>query len=470
MSTHSTDFTDSAGDTNNNNNDKESQATPKRKAAFAALGALGAVGLLGGGGVLAYAGMRPVNQEKIAEGVHLVGVPFTVNGLTKEEATTKFRSWAKDQMAQPITFNAPVSKKKWVRTLAEVGGRYDVDKTVEELWKVGKDDGLIQKVSLLVQERNVSVKPVFLFNEASLDKVLKEMGKTIDRKPENAKAEMEGKVLKVAKEDVKGLEIDQKATKEALLQGDPSRLQDGEEVTLMIKETSAKVTVDKLGKIGSLLGSFATDYGGSPYGRKQNVRIAARKINGTMLAPGDVFSYNNTVGERSEDNGFKIAHQYQDGKVVDAVGGGVCQPSSTLYNAVLYAGLKIVERSNHSMPVRYVSPGRDATVSYDSTDFRFENNTAGVIFIGASADGETLRFRLFGEKPLERKVVDIDTGSRHYDSKGGFSISTWRVFKEPNGKTTRELLGSSHYRAPAVSSSSSSTTSSSTPRRSRKRR
>jgi vancomycin resistance protein YoaR len=459
--------TNSTDDTYDSNTEK-SQPAPKRKAAFAALGALGAIGLLGGGGVLAYAGMRPVNQEKIAEGVHLVGVPFTVNGLTKEETTAKFRSWAKDQMTQPITFNAPISKKKWVRTLAEVGGRYDVDKTVEELWKVGKDDGLIQKVSLLVQERNANVKPVFLFNEAALDKVLKTMATTIDRKPENAKAEMEGKVLKVAKEDVKGLEVDQKATKDALLQGDPNRLQDGEEVTLVIKETEAKITADKLGKIGSLLGSFATDYGGSPYGRKQNVRIAARKINGTMLAPGDIFSYNNTVGERSEENGFKIAHQYQDGKVVDAIGGGVCQPSSTLYNAVLYSGLKIVERSNHSMPVRYVSPGRDATVSYGSTDFRFENNTEGVVFIGASADGETLRFRLFGEKPLERKVVDIDTSGRRYNSRGGFTVSAWRVFKEPDGKRTRESLGSDYYRPPAPKESGSS--SSSTPRRSRKRR
>jgi vancomycin resistance protein YoaR len=438
----------------NNPNDDDSNAKPKRKAAFAVLTSLGAVAVLGGGGVLGFAAMRPVAQDKIAEGVHLVGVPFAVNGLTKEEATSKIRSWAKDQMAQPIVFNAPVSKKKWTRTLADVGGRYDIDKTVEELWKVGKDDSLTQKVSLLVNERNVTVKPIFLFNEAALDKVLKEIAKSTDHKPENATAAMEGKVLKVTKEDVKGVTLNQKATKEALLQGDPNRLQDGEEVTLVVEETSAKITADKLGKIGTLLGTFATDYGGSPAGRKNNVRIAAKHINGTLMAPGDVFSYNDTVGERSAENGFEIAHQYLNGKVVDAVGGGVCQPSSTLYNAVLLSGLKIVERHNHSMTVKYVAPGRDATVSYGGPDFRFQNNTEGLIFIGARADGETLRFRLFGEKPLDKKVTDISLSGRKYRDNGGFSVSTWRVFKDADGKTTRESLGSSYYRPPAPKDSS----------------
>jgi vancomycin resistance protein YoaR len=450
-------------------NEYDNQPPPKRKAAFAVLGTLGTIGLLGGGGVLGYAAMRPVAQDKIAEGVHLVGVPFPVAGLTKDEATSKIRSWARDQMSTPIVFNAPVSKKKWTLPLSDVGGRYNVEKTVEELWKVGKEDSLAQKVTLLVQERNVAVKPVYAFNEASLDKVLKEIAKEVDRKAKNAKAVMEGKKLQVAEPDVKGLEVNQKATKEALLQGDPTRLQDGEEVTLVISETVPKFTAEQIGKIGNLLGSYATDYGGSPSGRKNNVRLAARFINGTLLAPGDVFSYNDTVGERSEERGFDVAHQYLNGKVVDAVGGGVCQPSSTLYNAVLYSGLKIVERHNHSMPVRYVSPGRDATVSYEGPDFRFANNTEGIIFIGASADGETLRFRLFGEKPLARKVVDIDTGRHRASRRGGFSVSTWRVFKEPDGKTTRESLGSSSY-MPLTSASSSSSRSRSEPRKSRRKR
>ena len=188
------------------------------------------------------------------------------------------------------------------------------------------------------------------------------------------------------------------------------------------------------------------------------------------MAPGDIFSYNDTVGERDKDNGFQIAHQYQDGKVVDAIGGGVCQPSSTLYNAVLYSGLKIVERHNHSMPVKYVSPGRDATVSYGSLDFRFENNTDGLLFIGATADRETLRFRIFGEKPMTRKVTSISLSDRKYRGNGGFSVSSWRVFKDADGKTTRESLGSSYYRPPAPKDSGASNASESRSGRSHRRR
>ena len=238
--------------TNNTEGTEDNITLPRRKTAFAIVGTIGTIGLLGGGGVLGYVAMRPVAQDKIAEGVHLTGVPFDVAGLTQEEATTKIRSWAKEQMSTPIVFNAPISnasKKKWARTLAEVGGKYDVDKTVEELWKIGKDDGIAQKVSQIVQSRNVAVKPVYAFNEAALDKVLKELAKTVDKKPTDAKAKMEGKVLKVSKPDVKGLTLNQKSTKEALLQGDPTRLQDGESVDLVVEETPAKITADKLGKI-----------------------------------------------------------------------------------------------------------------------------------------------------------------------------------------------------------------------------
>jgi vancomycin resistance protein YoaR len=143
-----------------------------------------------------------------------------------------------------------------------------------------------------------------------------------------------------------------------------------------------------------------------------------------------------------------MAHQYQDGLVVDGIGGGVCQVSSTLYNAILLADLKVVSRSNHSMPVAYVRPGTDATVSWDSVDFKFENSTDGPIFLGARANGDTLTFRIYGTKPPVRKVLSVYTGERRYNASGGSSVTSYRRVQLPDGTTKTEVIDSSYYRAP----------------------
>ncbi|NTV89136.1 MAG: vanomycin resistance protein VanB, partial [Clostridiales bacterium] len=118
--------------------------------------------------------------------------------------------------------------------------------------------------------------------------------------------------------------------------------------------------------------------------RSENIKLAVAKIDGKILLPGEEFSFNDTVGPRSEDGGYKTAHTYVAGKVVDGIGGGICQVSSTLYNAVLKADLSVVERRNHMFTVGYVPYGQDATVSFGTTDFRFKNSTNWPLKLSAS--------------------------------------------------------------------------------------
>ena len=135
------------------------------------------------------------------------------------------------------------------------------------------------------------------------------------------------------------------------------------------------------------LGTYSSRYNAGDVNRSYNVALASKNINGLILAPGEVFSYNDSVGPRTTARGFRVAHVYVGNRVEDGVGGGICQVSSTLYNAVVLSDLKIVTRTNHSLPVSYVPMGRDATVSYGSIDFKFENNTKMPIKISASASG-----------------------------------------------------------------------------------
>lgn len=141
--------------------------------------------------------------------------------------------------------------------------------------------------------------------------------------------------------------------------------------------------------------SFSTYYGESSEGRKHNIALAASKIDGTVLFPEEEFSFNDTVGPRREERGFKTAYIIRDGEFVEGIGGGVCQVSTTVYNAVLLADLTVTCVRAHSLPVSYVLPSFDAMVSSGS-DLRFVNTLSAPVTIKMTADGKFLRCEIIG--------------------------------------------------------------------------
>ena len=153
------------------------------------------------------------------------------------------------------------------------------------------------------------------------------------------------------------------------------------------------------------LSSFSTRYDASNKERSTNLELAASKINETILSPGEEFSYNTIVGERTIDAGYKEAKIYSNGKVIDGLGGGICQISSTLYNAIVIANLEITKRYNHQFVTSYVKAGRDATVAYGSKDFKFKNNRSYPIKIIMTVDSGVAKVELYGIK--EEKEYDI---------------------------------------------------------------
>jgi vancomycin resistance protein YoaR len=171
-------------------------------------------------------------------------------------------------------------------------------------------------------------------------------------------------------------------------------------------------TQDVLGmKVSGLMASYTTYFDTSNVNRTYNVNVAADALDNSLVKPGDVFSFNQVVGPRSQETGYKEAMVIEQNKFTPGIGGGVCQVSSTLYNSVLLAGLKIVERSNHSLPVTYVPLGRDATVAYGLFDLRFRNNTSGYLYIKARAAGGELTIAILGNTAEKKNVVletDVD--------------------------------------------------------------
>jgi len=178
--------------------------------------------------------------------------------------------------------------------------------------------------------------------------------------------------------------------------------EEGMQFSIPLKITLPETTIDSVLEelFKDTLSTYTTSFNVNEKERTENVKLAADSINNVILMPGQEFSYNNVVGERSTERGYKTAKVYQAGQVVDGLGGGICQVSSTLYNAVVKADLEVLERKNHSLPVSYVKLGRDATVVYGVLDFRFRNNQQYPIRIESSISGGSLKIDICGIEHL----------------------------------------------------------------------
>lgn len=183
-----------------------------------------------------------------------------------------------------------------------------------------------------------------------------------------------------------------------------------DEYTIPLKVTYPNVTTNQIGNeaFPDLLSQFSTSFTSSGYNRSNNIILSSAKLNGLVLMPGEEFSYNQAVGQRTRAAGFREAGAYSNGKVVQEVGGGICQVSSTLYNAVLYANLEIVERTNHYFNPGYVKAGLDATVSWGGPDFRFRNNRNYPIRIVTDTSGKKLKVYIYGLKTDDDCTVVLD--------------------------------------------------------------
>ena len=242
-----------------------------------------------------------------------------------------------------------------------------------------------------------------------------------------------------------------------------------EEYIIPLKITIPEITLDDLGKeaFPQILGTFSTTYNTSNQNRITNLKLASEKIDGTIILPGENFSYNKVVGERTIAKGYKEAAVYAGGKVVDGIGGGICQLSSTLYNSVLYANLEITSRSNHRFLTSYVTAGRDATVSWGTIDFCFKNTRSYPIKITSEVKNGVVTTSIYGIKEekeyevvIESKVTEVIPYSTKYvkDSTlkedeeeivqygaNGAKSETYKIVKYNGIVVSREQISSDIY-------------------------
>ena len=223
--------------------------------------------------------------------------------------------------------------------------------------------------------------------------------------------------------------------------------QTADEYTIPLKVLYPNVTTNMIGSeaFPDLLSSFSTKYSVRATARTTNIKLAASKINGTVLMPGETFSYNKVVGARTIAAGYKEAPIYVSGEVVDGLGGGICQITSTLYNAVVYANLDIVERTNHQFVPSYVTASRDATVVYGSLDFKFKNNRNYPIKINCSVSGGIANFQIFGLKQDDDYNVEISSYETGRTATAIYS-EAYKILKKDGKVVNKQLLSKDTYK------------------------
>lgn len=248
------------------------------------------------------------------------------------------------------------------------------------------------------------------------------------------------------------------------------------ELELAVKKEEPRGSKEELSQVKDVLGSCSTDFSSSSAARAGNVKNGTSKLDGSLIFPGEEFSVSTNLESRNAENGYLPAPSYENGTTVDTYGGGVCQISTTLYNAVIRAELEVVERSPHSMVVSYVKPSMDAAISEGSKDFVFKNNKEYPIYIeGYTASGQ-LYFNIFGKEdrpsnrtveyesevisenppvPAEKFVANeglpAGTISREQSAHIGYSAQLWKIVKENGVEVSREVFNTSKYRpSPAI--------------------
>lgn len=196
-----------------------------------------------------------------------------------------------------------------------------------------------------------------------------------------------------------------------------------------------------------IIGEFSTKYSAYEKNRTVNLTKAAQVLDQKIILPGNIFSFNDTVGERTLDKGYKNAKIIKEGRYIKDAGGGVCQVSSTLYNAVIMADLQIVERVPHQVPVTYVPLGQDATVYYPNVDLKFKNSTRSLIYIRTSVQSGVLTVQLYGKKTGNTVQIkhQIEKVIKGLGGTKGYIVRSWKVVKDPQGKENEAFLSRDVY-------------------------
>lgn len=350
--------------------------------------------------------------------------------------------------------------------------RLDYSVPIENAYLIGRSGTLKERYKEIknIKKNGITLSLSDGYNEGRIKAFVEGVKEKQDILPKDATIKRENSAF-IIKDEVIGNEVLIEENISGILKA--LSLED-EEVILQVIQKQPKVTKEVYKDIKDLVGSFNTNFSSSAYSRNENLSVACNKINNTIVLPGEVFSTNKVIGPINAANGYKEAPIILNGKIQPGIGGGVCQISTTLYNAVLLAELEVVERQNHSLPVGYIEKGRDATLAGDYIDFKFKNNKDVPIYIESYIKNNKVNMNIYSKEtrnggrkiefeaiitdktmpPPEKVTLDpsLKVGEEIVEKKStiGYTVKLYKKIYINGALTDKQLINTSYYKATAA--------------------
>ena len=398
--------------------------------------ALGIVGLAFTAAAVSCVSVATANQDCVVMGVQANGT--TLTGMSKKEVRKYFDKEAQKALSK----NAAVlsyKERHWNIQPNEIGLQAKVDEAAEAAYNIGRESNpvtnLINQMKLAIFGKNVVM--TASFDKDKLNAKLAAIEKEVDTPPANAEVSLQANGSIQKKPAVTGLTLDTAPIADELTPKFES-LDLTAKVELEPQESQPFILDEDIANIDGILGSYTTSF--SPGDRGDNIGLAASHLQGALVRSQATLSFNNIVGPRTRAAGYKNAGVIVNGEPAVDVGGGVCQVSSTLYNAILLAGMKPTERTNHSLVSSYVPAGRDATVADGLLDFVFQNPLPHPILLRVANSGSALTIYVLGTKAdLGGKTISLVTEGSSKNP------SLYRIWKQNGQVIDREYLHTDSY-------------------------
>lgn len=336
-----------------------------------------------------------LNRKTIYPGIMVDGV--AVDGLRREEALALLREYAEENLPRDgIMLITP--EKQYRLPLHDI--RYEVEygKALDEAYTKGREGNLVRRLAEIwkIRRQGLQIIAQICYDKDKTIEILHSIRQDTDRRPVNASISVKSGRINVTPHKtgyMMDVDLSLARVEESLVE---RTLND---VELCVTELTPDISTRMLDQINTRLAVFQTTFSTANEGRVHNIKTACSKIDQKVLLPGEVFSMDRELGDRTEKNGYRQAKVIVNNELVDGLGGGICQVTSTIYNSALLSGLQIVERKNHSLPLTYVDLGRDATISQGYIDFKFKNNNGYAIVVEARITGNQVSVAIWGRKP-----------------------------------------------------------------------
>lgn len=329
-----------------------------------------------------------------------------LSGRTKEEAQAVLKEKYGDVVLKK-KISVKSSGKTYVIDYLKLDARYNIEEVVEEAYNYGKNLSFFDKYKLIKTPEPTYLRLKFAYDIKPVKELIAGMQKELDKAPVNAVIDMPSSGSFAITSEKVGVKLNAEKLEAEVASKINGDLGGDIEIEAPLDDVQPAVTAAMLSKVNAKISSFSTSFAGSSANRVENIRLATESISGKLFMPGDSFGFNEVVGKRTAERGYKEAPVIIDNKLESDLGGGICQVSTTLYNAVIRANINATERHIHTLPSHYIGLGMDATVDYGNLDYKFKNTLEFPVFIEGYISGNTIGFNIYSDNSLTAKTYDL---------------------------------------------------------------